>query len=297
MFFVKLSYWEKGRTRVKKIKPYISDLITEFKEDNVPLLAAAQAYYYILSIFPLLIFALTILPFLNLNPNSVVSFIGTIAPSDTASLFEENITTLVQEPRGILFVVSLLGALWSASNGINAFIKSSNEAYDVEESRSFIKVRLIAIALTICMILTIVVALVLPIFGNVIISMVSSILGLTAQTQILFQVLRWAVAVIVMTLMLLLLYRFAPNKTLKWKEILVGSLTAAILWQIVSLGFSFYVSNFGNYSATYGSLGGVIILLLWFFLTGLVLMIGAEMNVIFHRRKTGTTRKRNSARG
>ncbi|WP_027847382.1 YihY/virulence factor BrkB family protein [Marinococcus halotolerans] len=282
---------------MKKIKPYISDLITEFKEDNVPLLAAAQAYYYILSIFPLLIFALTILPFLNLNPNSVVSFIGTIAPSDTASLFEENITTLVQEPRGILFVVSLLGALWSASNGINAFIKSSNEAYDVEESRSFIKVRLIAIALTICMILTIVVALVLPIFGNVIISMVSSILGLTAQTQILFQVLRWAVAVIVMTLMLLLLYRFAPNKTLKWKEILVGSLTAAILWQIVSLGFSFYVSNFGNYSATYGSLGGVIILLLWFFLTGLVLMIGAEMNVIFHRRKTGTTRKRNSARG
>lgn len=276
---------------MKKIKPYISDLMTEFKEDNVPLLAAAQAYYYILSIFPLLIFALTILPFLNLNPNSVVSFIGTIAPSDTASLFEENITTLVQEPRGILFVVSLLGALWSASNGINAFIKSSNEAYDVEESRSFIKVRLIAIALTICMILTIVVALVLPIFGNVIISMVSSILGLTAQTQILFQVLRWVVAVTVMTLMLLLLYRFAPNKTLKWKEILVGSLTAAILWQIVSLGFSFYVSNFGNYSATYGSLGGVIILLLWFFLTGLVLMIGAEMNVIFHRRKTGTTRK------
>ncbi|SDW84141.1 membrane protein [Marinococcus luteus] len=276
---------------MKKIKPYISDLMTEFKEDNVPLLAAAQAYYYILSIFPLLIFALTILPLLNLNPNSVVSFIGTVAPSDTASLFEENITTLVQEPRGILFVVSLLGALWSASNGINAFIKSSNEAYDVEESRSFIKVRLIAIALTICMILTIVVALVLPIFGNVLISMISSVLGLPAQTEILFQVLRWVIAVTVMTLMLLLLYRFAPNKTLKWKEILVGSLTAALLWQIVSLGFSFYVSNFGNYSATYGSLGGVIILLLWFFLTGLVLMIGAEMNVIFHRRKSGTDRR------
>lgn len=276
---------------MKKIKPYISDLMTEFKEDNVPLLAAAQAYYYILSIFPLLIFALTILPLLNLNPNSVVSFIGTVAPSDTASLFEENITTLVQEPRGILFVVSLLGALWSASNGINAFIKSSNEAYDVEESRSFIKVRLIAIALTICMILTIVVALVLPIFGNVLISMISSVLGLPAQTEILFQVLRWVIAVTVMTLMLLLLYRFAPNKTLKWKEILVGSLTAAFLWQIVSLGFSFYVSNFGNYSATYGSLGGVIILLLWFFLTGLVLMIGAELNVIFHRRKSGTARQ------
>lgn len=276
---------------MKKIKPYISDLMTEFKEDNVPLLAAAQAYYYILSIFPLLIFALTILPLLNLNPNSVVSFIGTVAPSDTASLFEENITTLVQEPRGILFVVSLLGALWSASNGINAFIKSSNEAYDVEESRSFIKVRLIAIALTICMILTIVVALVLPIFGNVLISMISSVVGLTAQTEILFQVLRWVIAVTVMTLMLLLLYRFAPNKTLKWKEILVGSITAALLWQIVSLGFSFYVSNFGNYSATYGSLGGVIILLLWFFLTGLVLMIGAELNVIFHRRKSGTGRR------
>lgn len=116
------------------------------------------------------------------------------------------------------------------------------------------------------------------------------------QTKILFQVLRWVIAVTVMTLMLLLLYRFAPNKTLKWQEILVGSIPAAILWQIVSFGFSFYISNFGNYSATYGSLGGVIILLLWFFLTGLVLMIGAEMNVIFHCRKTGTTRKRNASR-
>ncbi|WP_298789208.1 YihY/virulence factor BrkB family protein [uncultured Marinococcus sp.] len=279
---------------MKKVKTYITDLMNEFKEDQVPLLAAAQAYYYILSVFPLLIFALTILPFLNLDPNMVMNFITRSVPPDTAALFEENITTLVQEPQGILFVVSLLGALWSASNGINAFIKSSNEAYDVEETRSFIKVRLLAIALTFSMVLTLIIAIVLPMFGNVLISFLTSLLSLPPQTELLFQVLRWAIGITVMTAMLLLLYRFAPNKTLKWKEILVGALTAALLWQVVSLGFSFYVSNFGSYSATYGSLGGVIILLLWFFLTGLVLMIGAEMNVIIHRRKTKRANQQNN---
>ncbi|WP_022792362.1 YihY/virulence factor BrkB family protein [Marinococcus halotolerans] len=282
---------------MKKIITYMKDLINEFQEDKVPLLAAAQAYYYILSVFPLLIFALTILPFLNLDPNMVMNFITRSVPPDTAALFEDNITTLVQEPQGILFVVSLLGALWSASNGINAFIKSSNEAYDVEETRSFIKVRLLAIALTFSMVVTLIIAIVLPMFGNVLISFLTSLLSLPPQTELLFQVLRWVIGITVMTVMLLLLYRFAPNKTLKWKEILVGALTAALLWQVVSLGFSFYVSNFGSYSATYGSLGGVIILLLWFFLTGLVLMIGAEMNVIIHRRKTKRIHQQNHREG
>ncbi|RKD69427.1 membrane protein [Sinobaca qinghaiensis] len=270
---------------MKKLKAFFSDFMKEFKKDDVPLLAAAQAYYYILSIFPMLLFALTILPFLNLNPDTVITVLGDVAPADAVSLFEENITTLVQEPQGILSAVSLLVALWSASNGVNAFIKSSNQAYDVEESRSFIKVRLIALGLTISLVLALIVALVLPVFGNVIISFITSLLSLPPQTEILFQILRWVVAVVIMTSMLLILYRFAPNKTLKWKEIIVGSLVAALLWQVVSLGFAFYVNNFGNYSATYGSIGAVIILLLWLFLTGLVLMVGAETNVVIHRRK------------
>lgn len=266
------------------IKSYAKELMGEFKKDDVPLLAAAQSYYYLLSIFPMMILILTILPLLNIDSQAIVTLVQNTAPSSMTSVLEENILSIVETPRGGLFTIGLIGALWSASNGINAFINASNTAYDIEETRSFIKVRGISIALTFGMIIALAVALILPIFGNLIIDFISSVVSLPPQTELLFQILRWVVALAVMSAILLVLYRFAPNKKLKWKEILPGAITAAVLWQLISLAFSFYVSNFGNYSATYGSLGGIIILMLWFFLTGMILMIGAELNVIYHRR-------------
>lgn len=266
------------------IKSYAKELMGEFKKDDVPLLAAAQSYYYLLSIFPMMILILTILPFLNIDSQAVVTLVQNTAPSGMTSVLEENILSIVETPRGGLFTIGLIGALWSASNGINAFINASNTAYDIEETRSFIKVRGISIALTLGMIIALAAALILPIFGNLIIDFINSVVSLPPQTELLFQILRWVVALTIMSAVLLVLYRFAPNKTLKWKEILPGAVTAAVLWQLISLAFSFYVSNFGNYSATYGSLGGIIILMLWFFLTGMILMIGAELNVIYHRR-------------
>ncbi|WP_298786890.1 YihY/virulence factor BrkB family protein [uncultured Marinococcus sp.] len=273
------------------IKSYAKELMGEFKKDDVPLLAAAQSYYYLLSIFPMMILILTILPFLNIDSQAVVTLVQNTAPSGMTSVLEENILSIVETPRGGLFTIGLIGALWSASNGINAFINASNTAYDIEETRSFIKVRGISIALTLGMIIALAAALILPIFGNLIIDFINSVVSLPPQTELLFQILRWVVALTIMSAVLLVLYRFAPNKTLKWKEILPGAVTAAVLWQLISLAFSFYVSNFGNYSATYGSLGGIIILMLWFFLTGMILMIGAELNVIYHRRrgKSSTT--------
>jgi membrane protein len=273
------------------IKSYAKELMGEFKKDDVPLLAAAQSYYYLLSIFPMMILILTILPFLNIDSQAVVTLVQNTAPSGMTSVLEENILSIVETPRGGLFTIGLIGALWSASNGINAFINASNTAYDIEETRSFIKVRGISIALTLGMIIALAAALILPIFGNLIIDFINSVVSLPPQTELLFQILRWVVALTIMSAVLLVLYRFAPDKTLKWKEILPGAVTAAVLWQLISLAFSFYVSNFGNYSATYGSLGGIIILMLWFFLTGMILMIGAELNVIYHRRrgKSSTT--------
>ncbi|WP_173918262.1 YihY/virulence factor BrkB family protein [Halobacillus sp. Marseille-Q1614] len=270
---------------MKKVFKYAKNVYSEFQKDNVPLLGAAQAYYYLLAIFPLAILLLSILPYLNISTEQAMNFMRDALPGGTASLIEDNIIELIQTPNGGLLTVGILGTLWSASNGVNAFIQSSNIAYDVEETRSFIKVRLISIFLTLGMIITIAVALALPIFGEVIISMVSSFLGLPEQTVIVFQVLRWVISIVVMVLSLMALYHFAPNKTFPFKEIVPGAIAAAVLWQLVSLAFSFYVSNFANYSATYGSLGGVIILMLWFFITGIILMVGAEINVIRHRRK------------
>ncbi|OZU87283.1 ribonuclease [Virgibacillus indicus] len=268
---------------MSKFKSFGKDFMTKFKEDNVTLLAAAQAYYYLLSIVPLLVVCFALIPYFNINPADAVGFMKNALPSEIASIFEENIISIVETPQGGMLVIGIIGALWSASAGINAFIQASNQAYDVEETRNFIVVRLIALGLTFGMIIALVVAILLPVFGNVILGFLKSFLGLSESMSIVFQVLRWAVSIIILTGLLMILYRFAPNKNLPIKHIIPGALVASILWQLISLGFSFYVSNFGSYSATYGSLGGIIILMIWFFLTGLILMIGAITNVLFHR--------------
>lgn len=266
-------------------KSYVKEFGAKFKEDNATTLAAAQAYYYLLAIVPLLILLLSILPYLQIDPQRVMEFIGTILPGEVATTFEENIVSVVTTPSGGLLTFGILGTLWSASNAVSAFITATNEAYDVEETRSFIVQKGLAILLTVFMLIAVIVALVLPIFGGAIIDSISSFLNLPSQTEILFQVLRWVISIAVMSIVLGFMYKFAPNKHFPFKEVLIGALTATILWQLVSLGFSFYVANFGSYNATYGSLGGLIVLILWFFLTGLILVIGAELNAIIHKRK------------
>lgn len=266
-------------------KSYVKEFGAKFKKDNATTLAAAQAYYYLLAIVPLLILLLSILPYLQIDPQRVMDFLGTILPGEVASTFEENIVSVVTTPSGGLLTFGILGTLWSASNAVSAFIKATNDAYDVEETRSFIVQKGLAILLTVFMLIAVIVALVLPIFGGAIIDMISSFLNLPSQTEILFQVLRWVVSIAVMSIVLAFMYKYAPNKHFPFKEALIGALIATILWQLVSLGFSFYVANFGSYNATYGSLGGLIVLILWFFLTGLILVIGAEINAIIHKRK------------
>ncbi|CEG21742.1 hypothetical protein BN1080_00658 [Planococcus massiliensis] len=261
------------------------ELAGEFKKDHATTLAAAQAYYYLLAIVPLLILLLAILPYLQLDPNRVMDFIGTILPGEVANTFEDTIVSVVTTPSGGLLTFGILGTLWSASNAMTAFIEATNQAYDVEESRSFIKLKGTAIILTLFMLVAVIIALVLPIFGGAIIDSISSFLNLPSQTEIIFQVLRWVISIAVMSIVLAFLYKFAPNKHFPFKEVIIGAVIATVLWQVVSLGFSFYVANFGSYSATYGSLGGLIVLMLWFFLTGLILVIGAEINAILHRRK------------
>nr|WP_202406343.1 YihY/virulence factor BrkB family protein [Pontibacillus yanchengensis] len=266
----------------------MKELGTEFQKDNVPLLAAAQAYYYLLAIVPMLILILSLVPYLNIDPNAAVKFISNSLPDGTASVFRENIISIVTQPKGGLLTIGILGTIWSASSGMTAFIQASNQAYDVKEDRSFVKVKLLSIFLTFGMILALAVALLLPVFGEVIFNFVQSFVSLPGEIMVLLQLARWLISIIVMSGVLLLLYRFAPNKKLPFSGILPGAILTTVLWLIISFAFSFYVSNFGNYSATYGSLGGIIILMIWFFLTGLILMVGAEINYILNRQKHST---------
>lgn len=271
----------------EKIKYYGKSLLGELKEDRATGLAAQQAYYYMLALFPMLILLIAIVPYLNIDPQKAIDVVNKLLPSESAQLLRDNVVKLVSERNGGLLTFGIIGTIWSASNGMNAFMKAMNIAFDVEETRSFIKARLVSIMLTIGLILTLVVALLLPVFGEVILDGIQSFIHIPAPFDIIFSIVRWIVAFVVMVAVLAALYRIAPNKHYPFKHVIPGAIFATVVWQLISLGFSFYVSNFGNYSATYGSLGGVIVLMLWLFLTGLALVLGGEINAIYNRDKTG----------
>ncbi|MFJ7682845.1 YihY/virulence factor BrkB family protein [Peribacillus butanolivorans] len=269
----------------KSIK-FSKQLIKEIKEDRVTGLAAEQAYYYLLALFPLLILLLSILPYLNIDIQTAMDTIKTFMPTETVEVIEENIINILSERNGGLLTFGFLGTIWSASNGMNAFIHSMNIAYDVKETRNFIKARFISIILTLGLVVAFIVMLGLPVFGKVIIDLLQQVISLPEEMQSLFSLLRWIIAVVVISLVLTFLYRFAPNKSFPINHVIPGAVTATVLWLGISLGFSFYVSNFANYSSTYGSLGGVIILMLWLYLSGLIFVIGGEINAILHRQNS-----------
>ncbi|WP_349729760.1 YihY/virulence factor BrkB family protein [Peribacillus frigoritolerans] len=269
----------------KSIK-FSKKLIKEIKEDRITGLAAEQAYYYLLALFPLLILLLSILPYLNIDIQTALDTLKTFMPAETMEVVEKNIINILSERNGGLLTFGFLGTIWSASNGMNAFIHSMNIAYDVEETRNFIKARIISIVLTLGLVVAFIVMLGLPVFGKVIIDLLQQVIPIPEETQILFSLLRWVIAVVVISLVLAFLYRFAPNKSFPIKHVIPGAVTATVLWLGISLGFSFYVSNFSNYASTYGSLGGVIILMLWLYLSGLIFVIGGEINAILHRQNS-----------
>ncbi|MFT9596861.1 YihY/virulence factor BrkB family protein [Mesobacillus sp.] len=271
----------------EKLKHYGKSLLEELKKDRATGLAAQQAYYYMLALFPLLILLIAIVPYLNIDPQKAINVVNQLLPSQSAELLRDNVVKLVSERNGGLLTFGIIGTIWSASSGMNAFIKAMNIAFDVKETRSFIKARLVSIMLTLGLILAFVVALLLPVFGKVILDTVQSIIQIPEPFDIVFNIVRWVVAIVVMAAVLAGLYRVAPNKHYPFKHVIPGAIFATVVWQLISLGFSFYVSNFGNYSATYGSIGGVIVLMLWLFLTGLALVLGGEINAIYHRDKTG----------
>ncbi|QDP39337.1 YihY/virulence factor BrkB family protein [Radiobacillus deserti] len=270
---------------MRNITSFIRSLIKRLIEDDVFGLAAQLAYFFLLSLFPFLLFLFTLIGYLPFNQLDILHLISDYAPPEIVHMIETNLSELVEHRSGGLLSIGIIGTLWSASNGINAIIRAFNKAYNLEEDRSFIVSRLIAIVLTIFMIVVIVVAFLLPIFGRAIGVYVFSIFGLSAGFLQIWEALRWGVSSVVIIIVLLALYKLAPNKRIRMKNAAVGTVFATLAWQLVSLAFSYYVGSIGNYTATYGSLGGVIVLMIWFYLSGIIIITGGEINALLREMR------------
>lgn len=272
---------------MKKAVTFSKQLFHKIVEVDVFGMAAQLAYFFLLSLFPFLLFLVTLIGYLSLDAQNVVSFIGDYAPEEIMTLIHTNINQLVNEQNGGLLSIGIIGTIWSASAGIKAIMKAFNGAYEVDEDRSFVIARLIAIVLTISMVVVICMAFVLPIFGKMIGVYIFSFLGWSTNFIHVWETLRWVVSSIVFVIVLLALYKLAPNNKVLFRDAIWGAVFATIGWQLVSLAFSYYVSNIGSYSATYGSLGTVIILMIWFYISGIIIISGGVLNALIAHRRIG----------
>ena len=250
----------------------------EVTDDDAMGLAAQLAYYFFLALFPAILCVIALASFLPLQSftDDMVRSLGRFAPPAMLALIKEQMVRLANGNDGGIFTVGLLGALWSSSAAMVSMIDAMNRAYDIEESRPWWKVRLTAILLTVGMAVFIVVAFGLVVAGPQLADFLGARLGFGVVFVWTWKVLQWPVAFGLVVTGVGLVYYFAPDADQDFAWITPGALIATILWLIGSLAFRFYVVNFGSYEATYGTVAGVILLMLWFYLSGIVLIVGAE---------------------
>jgi membrane protein len=253
-------------------------------EDDLPGLSAQLAYYFLLSLFPLLIVLFTLLPYFPIPHQDMLGILRDFAPVEAMDLIEKNVKDIMNHRNGGLLSFGIIGTIWSASNGINAIVKAFNKAYNVKESRSFIVSRGMAILLTFGMIFVLILAIVLPVFGREIGVFLFSQLGYTTEFIKLWDTLSWLVSAIILFLIFTGLYWIAPNVKLKCRSAFPGAAFATVGWIVSSIGLTFYVGNISNYSLTYGSIGAIIVLMVWLYISAFIIILGGEINAFYSEK-------------
>jgi membrane protein len=257
---------------------------TEFSEDNMSDWAAALTYYGLLSLFPALIAMVSIIGLVGdpkTTTKTITDVVTQLGPKSAASTFSGPIKSITahKSAAGILFVVGLATALWSASGYVGAFMRAANIIYETPEGRPFWKLRPLQILVTLVMIILLILLALGVVLTGPVVKAVASPIGVGSTAVSVWNIAKWPVMVLVVILMFGVLFHAAPNVKLRgFKWVTPGAAFAIVLWLLVSVAFAFYVANFGSYDKTYGSLGGVVALLVWVWITNCALLLGMELN-------------------
>jgi membrane protein len=254
--------------------------VKETIDDDGLGLAAQLAYYFFLALFPAVLFLLALASFFPLANlvDDVVRALRPVAPGDVLAFLEEQLRRLSNADSGGVLTVGILGALWSSSAAIVAIVSSLNRAYDIEEGRPWWKVRLTAIGLTIALAVLVLLSFALLVAGPTITDYLASFFGFGAVLEWTWRILQWPLAFFLASTAVGLVYYFGPDAEQDWVWITPGAVVGTLLWVLASFGLKLYVANFTDYNATYGAVGGVMVVLLWFYISGLALVVGAELN-------------------
>ncbi len=268
------------KLRSSMIFKYIRQLIFRYKEADLPAMSAQITYYLILAFFPFLLFLINMLSFTPLSSELLITNFNTFLPNDSAILVKDMLVQTVQAKSKTLLLLGMFGSLWAASHGISAVIRGLNNSYSVKEDRKFLKLNFIALMSTIGITVMIIVAIIMLVFGEIIGSYVFGLIGAQTLFSVIWSFLRFVIPFTLMLITFYLLYSYVPNKKLKFNNIIIGAIFSTVGWVTTSLLFSFYVNSFANYEKIYGSLGGVIALIIWLYMSTLIVLLGGEINAI-----------------
>lgn len=252
----------------------------EVMADNCFGLAAQLAYYFFLALFPALLFLVAVISFLPMQNlmDTITTTLGRVAPGDVMSILQDQIAKIAENKNGGLLTLGMLGTIWSTSSGVTAIIDSLNQAYDIQESRPWWKVRLTALGLTVALAVFIVASTILVLAGPTLAEKVAEWFHLGRVFTWTWKIVQWPFVFALVSVAIALLFYFAPDAEQQFIWMTPGSIVATTLWLLTSLAFKIYVTTFATYNATYGTIGGVIVLMLWLYVSSLAILVGAELN-------------------
>jgi membrane protein len=275
-------------------KDFLARVWARANEDEIFGRSAQLSYYFLLALFPLLFFLITLFGYFagagSSLQHKLITYLGSVIPGSAVHLVTATIEEVVAARGGGKLWFGLLAALWAASSGMNALGQTLNAAYDVPETRPWWKVRLISVALTVALAILIISALLIVLYGGRLGNFLAGFVHEGDAFSITWKILQWPIAIAFVFIAFSLIYHFAPDLAARRRSrrlaasdyrrrwLSPGVFVAVMLWLLVSLGFRAYLHFFNSYSATYGSLGALIILMLWFYLTGAAILLGGEIN-------------------
>lgn len=262
--------------------------LREFSKDQCTDLAAALTYYSVLAMFPAAIALASLLGVFGQGSTAVdkvLQIVGDVAGSSTADSIRPTLETLSQAPgAGLALILGLAGALWSASGYVGAFGRAMNRVYEIDEGRPIWKLRPMMVLITAVMLVMVTVALVILVVSGPVAQSIGDIIGVGSTVVLIWQIAKWPLLLVLVVLIVAILYYSTPNvQPPKFRWLSMGAVVAILVWALASTGFAFYVANFSSYNKTYGALAGVVVLLLWLWLTNLSLLIGAELDAEIER--------------
>jgi len=266
-----------------RLKAFLKRLYEEYENDSVADAAAALSYYFVFSLFPLLFFLATVtafIPYIRHSVDTVMARAHAILPEQATGLIDTHLRELVNRPRPRLLTLGLLATIYSASRGVDALRKALNLAYDVKESRKWWRTELVAFGMTLGGAVLVLVAIAAMTAGGSAGFWLASKLGIAHDYVLVWSWLRWPVTALLIMLCVALAYYLLPDVKQQFKFITPGSVIGTLIWLLATWCFSVYVSHFGSYNVTYGSIGGVIVLLTWLYISGFIFLMGGEMNAI-----------------